>query len=287
MVDQAQNLREFILKAQRRARVLAITSGKGGVGKTSTSVNLAIALAAKGLEVVVLDADLGLANVEVLLGLNSLYNLQHVVNGERSILDIMVSGPGGIKVVPGNSGLAKLADLGPQARKNILHGLKELQEHADFIVIDTMAGLSQNAVGFAAAADESLLVTTPEPSAIVDGYATLKTIFQLRTDAAVRLIVNQALSVQQAKAVASKISHVAQQYLGKKISYLGPILRDSHVSQAVMQSHPLSLLYPAAPATRCIEELATRIMQQRCDGEANRPSFFRRLGQTLGLASTA
>ncbi|MCP4646018.1 MAG: MinD/ParA family protein [bacterium] len=285
MADQAQNLRKFVLEQHRRARVLAVTSGKGGVGKTSTSVNLAIALAAQGVSVAVLDADLGLANVEVLLGLNSLYNLQHVIHGERSMSEVLVTGPGNINVVPGSSGIAKLADLGPTARDNILDGLKELQEMMDYIIIDTMAGIGQNSVAFSAAADEVLLVTTPEPSAIVDGYATVKTIYQMREDAAIWTIVNQVLNEQQAKAVGSKLAYVAQQYLGRKLKNLGYIPRDPHVSQAVMQSYPFAIRFPNAPATKRVEELARRIIQQRADTGSGRGGFFRRLGRTLGLAS--
>ena len=137
-MDQASNLREFVRKNQSCGRVLAVTSGKGGVGKTSTSVNLAIALVALGKRVIVLDADLGLANVEVLLGLNSYYNLQHVIDGEKTIMQILVKGPGGIEIVPGTSGLAKLADLSGHARQNVLGGLRELQEKSDYVIIDTM-----------------------------------------------------------------------------------------------------------------------------------------------------
>ena len=285
MTDQAQNLRELVRERERRARVLAVTSGKGGVGKSNTTVNLAIGLVAQGARVVVLDADLGLANVEVLLGLNSIYNLQHVINGEKKVGEILVQGPGGIEVVPGSSGIMKLADLNAAARQSILMGLRDLQDLADFVVIDTMAGIGQNAVAFAAAADEILIVTTPEPSAIVDGYAMIKTIFALRDDAVIRLIINMAANEQQAKAVAQKLSLVAQQYLSRRLNYLGWIPRDPHVSQAVMQTRPFVLQYPAAPSSRCIHELASYLVRQRALTPQAPPSgFLKRFAQAFGLA---
>ena len=287
MADQAQRLRDFVRERQSRARVLAVTSGKGGVGKTNTSVNLAIALVAQGSRTVLLDADLGLANVEVLLGLNSLYNLQHVIDGEKRLMQVLVKGPGGIDVIPGSSGIAKLADLGPIARQNVLNGLKEVQEEVDFVIVDTMAGIGQNATSFAAAADEVLLVTTPEPSSIVDAYAMVKTIHGMREDAIIRVIVNMAATPQQGNAVAAKLNKVSQQYLGRSLSYLGYVPRDPHVSQGVMQTYPFSLKFPTAPATRCVEELARRIIHQRAESDRNRPNFFRRFAQSLGLVSNA
>jgi flagellar biosynthesis protein FlhG len=287
MVDQAQNLREFMRENRRRAHVVAVTSGKGGVGKTSTSVNLAIALAQRGRNVVLLDADLGLANVEVLLGLTSVYNLQHVISGEKRLVEVLVPGPGGIMVVPGSSGLARLADLGPVARTNILNGLEELQESTDYIIIDTMAGIGQNAVSFCVAADEVLLVCTPEPSSIVDAYAMLKTICQMRDDATLNLVVNMAGSDEQAQAVADKFSNVSQQFLGRPIACIGCILRDPHVSQAVMQTNPFLLRFPNAPASRCVHELAGKVIYRRAGIDFRRPSFFKRFAQSLGLASNA
>ncbi len=287
MAEQAQNLRDFVRERPGRARVIAVTSGKGGVGKTSTSVNLGICLAKAGNKVILLDADLGLANVEVLLGLNSLYNLQHVIDGERKMSQILVQAPGGIFVIPGSSGLAKLADMTESARQNILNGLRDLQKSADFIIIDTMAGIGQNAVSFVVAADEVLLVTTPEPSAIVDAYAMVKTISLRREDAIVKLIVNMVLNQKQAAAVSQKLTGVTQQYLGRRISYLGFVPRDPHVSQAVMQSHPFSLRYPNAPATKCIEDIAQRVITQRPELKPGGAGFFKRFAQTLGLASNA
>ena len=269
------------------ARVLAVTSGKGGVGKTTASVNLAIAIARQGKRVIVLDADLGLANVEVLMGLNSFHNLQHVIDGEKPMRDILVKGPADILIAPGTSGLAKLADLNARARQNVLDGLQDLQEMADFVIIDTMAGIGQNAVRFAAAADEILLVTTPEPSAIVDAYATIKTIAGIREDASFRLIVNMAASPQQALAVMTNLTRVARQYLGLTLSYLGHILRDPHVTQSVMQSNPFTIAFPASPAAKCVQDLAGKIVRQRAEADRARSGFFRRFAQTLGLASNA
>jgi len=276
----------------RRAHVLAIASGKGGVGKTNTSVNLAIALSQQGQRVVLLDADLGLANVEVLLGINSLYNLQHVISGEKKLKDILVQGPGGISVVPGSSGLSQLADLGPQARQRILDGFDEVQEGADFFLLDTMAGIGQNSSGFASAADEVLIVATPEPSSIVDAYAMIKTVVQIRPEIAIQLVVNMALNEAQADAVAAKLRRVVDHYLNRPLDYAGFVPRDPHVANSVMQTSPFLLRYPQAPASQRIMALARHLCAQRSastGGSASGGSsqnFLRRFAQTLGLAKT-
>ncbi len=287
MADQAQNLRELVKRSRQRARVLAVTSGKGGVGKTSTSVNLAITLAQHGGRVVLLDADLGLANVEVLMGLTSIYNLEHVIDGQKRLSEILVRAPGGIELIPGSSGLSQMADLSPAGRQRLLDGVEELQSETDFIIIDTMAGIGHNAVSFAAAADEVLLVTTPEPSAIVDAYAMLKTLHNVRKEVVIRLLVNMVGTQEQAKAVATKLANVSQQYLGRNLSYLGCLPRDPHVSQAVMQSRPFVMLYPNAPVAKYMQVLASRLMHQEAPAGPARESFLKRFAQTLGLASNA
>ena len=274
-------------KNRELARTIAVTSGKGGVGKTNTSINLAIALADKGHRVVLMDADLGLANVEVLLGISSLYNLQHVVDGERTMSEILVKGPGGIAIVPGTSGMAKLSDLTEQGRKNIMNGLEELQNRADFIIVDTMAGIGRSAIAFVIAADEVILVSTPEPSSIVDAYAMLKTIYQRREKALVRLIANMVVNKKQASYVYDKLSAVSQQYLGRKMSYLGMIPRDVHVQQAVMQSTPYSLRFPSPPASKAITDIADRLITQRTASKGGSKNFLRRFAETIGLDRSA
>ena len=266
------------------ARVIAVTSGKGGVGKTNTSVNLAIALAALGKRVILMDVDLGLANVEVLLGLSSLHNLEHVIEGEKSMSEILVRGPGGISIVPGSSGLAQIADLTGAGRQNLLGGLQELQHQCDFIILDTMAGIGRNAVAFALAADEVILITTPEHPAIVDAYAMLKTLHANRKETVVRLVVNMAPNPALAQAVSTKMSGVAQRYLGRSLSCLGYLVRDPHVSQAVMQSKPFMLAYPHAPVSKCMQELASRLLQQQVNQPPQKDGFFRRVAQSFGLA---
>ena len=292
MVDQAQGLRELVGQRGRGAHVLAVASGKGGVGKTNTSVNLAIALAQEGQRVVLLDADLGLANVEVLLGINSLHNLQHVISGEKRLKDILVQGPGGISVVPGSSGLSQLADLGPHARQRILDGFDAVQEDADFFLIDTMAGIGQNTSGFASAADEMLIVATPEPSSIVDAYAMIKTVVQIRPEMAIQLVVNMALNEAQAQAVAAKLRRVVDHYLSRPLDFAGFIPRDPHVANSVMQTSPFLLRYPQAPASQRIMALARHLCAQRSAQHGTRGggpgggNFLRRFAQTLGLAKT-
>ncbi|MBI2423773.1 MAG: MinD/ParA family protein [Candidatus Hydrogenedentes bacterium] len=287
MADQAQGLRNLVLKNRQNARVIAVTSGKGGVGKTNTSVNLSLALSALGKRVILLDADLGLANVEVLMGLSSFYNLESVIDGEKHVREVLVKAPGGIQLIPGSSGMARMADLTPEARDRILNGLAELQALSDFIIIDTMAGIGKNAVSFAIAADEVILVSTPEPSSIVDAYAMLKTIYNSNKDAIVKLVVNMAANQAQAQAVATKLSGVSRQYLERNLSFLGFIPRDPHVSQAVMQSNPFVLAYPNAPATKCIQQLAAHLVQQTTQAPQERDSFLKRFAQTLGIASNS
>lgn len=285
MADQAEKLRELVKQTKKQCRVIAITSGKGGVGKTSVSVNLSLALSAKGAKVILVDADLGLGNIEVLMGLHSFYNLAHVIEGSKKLDEIILKAPLGLEVVPGSSGLSRIADLTDKEREKLLDTLFELCEKSEFLILDTMAGIGKNTVSFCISADEVIIVTTPEPSAIVDAYAMIKTILLQREDATIKLIVNMAVNSAQAQAVATKLSNVAQQYLAKNIIYLGHIQRDIHVNQSVMQSQPLFITFPNAPATKCIETLAQRLYYQKpSEVDSRKSGFMKRLARSLGWA---
>src|SRR5438128_1314990 len=197
----------------RRTRVLAVASGKGGVGKTNLTVNLAIALAREGKRAVVLDGDLGLANVDVLLGIHPRYTLQHVMSGQRSLGEVMVAAPGGIWVVPGASGLEELADMSEEQRQYLIGALGELDGRVDVLLIDTAAGVSREVSAFLEAAPEVIVVTTPEPAAITDAYALIK-VASAASDGGptLRLVVNQANDVGEAVGVARKLQTVARQF---------------------------------------------------------------------------
>ncbi|HOQ33662.1 MAG TPA: MinD/ParA family protein [Candidatus Hydrogenedens sp.] len=285
MADQAEKLRKLAGQTKKQCRVIAITSGKGGVGKTSVSVNLALALATQGARVVLVDTDLGLGNVEVLMGLHSFYNLAHVIEGTKTLEEVVIKAPLGLEVVPGSSGLSRIADLVDRDRDRLVEALMSLCERSDFLLLDTMAGIGKNTVSFCTSADEVLLVTTPEPSSIVDAYAMLKTIHYQRSDAVIKLIVNMVINSAQAQAVATKLTNVAQQYLGRGLIYLGHIVRDTHVNQSIMQSQPFFITYPNAPASRCVEAISQRLFYQAPAIEPKKKlGFMKRLAQNFGWA---
>src|SRR3954467_3202245 len=214
MIDQASQLRTLIREQRRpRASVIAITSGKGGVGKSNVAVNLAIQLATAGREVVLLDADLGLANADVLCNVDLPFNLSHVIARKKELSDVLVTAPGGFKLIGGASGLARMADLTDFDRQRLVEALGELERQTDIILIDTGAGISPNVLSFTRCADHVLVVTTPEPTAITDAYAVIKVISKETGGRRVSLLVNQARSNAEAKVVFERIAKVAKQFL--------------------------------------------------------------------------
>ncbi|HEX3030696.1 MAG TPA: AAA family ATPase [Bacillota bacterium] len=196
-----------------KTRTFAVTSGKGGVGKTNITINLALALMKQGHRVIVLDADLGLANVDVVLGLKAQYNLSHLISGEKSIKDIITTSPSGLQVIAGGSGMQHLANLPRKKLQKFIKSLSELEGMADVLIIDTGAGLSRSVMSFVMAADEVIVIATPEPTSITDAYGMVKTLYNTRPESKVHLVINRVASAEEANETANKLTVVAQKFL--------------------------------------------------------------------------
>lgn len=294
MRDQADKLRVLartlkhqveceIKGTQKKTRVIAVTSGKGGVGKTNFTINFALALMSFGQRVIVLDADLGLANIDVVLGINPTYNLYHVLKGEKSIKDIIVEGPQGLQIIAGGSGIQEMANLRRWQVEQFVAKLEELEGMADILIIDTAAGLSRNVMSFVLAADEVIVITIPEPTAITDAYGLVKAMTAKKKNGVIHLVVNRVESPQEADITASKLSIVAEKFLKLNIGHLGFILDDPAVSKAVKSQEPFLLKYPKAAATECIQRLAAQLMDQAYYPEPGGvKAFFGKLAKLFG-----
>lgn len=264
---------------QRTARVLAITSGKGGVGKTNIAVNLAARLASMHRRVLLMDADLGLANADVLMNVSASANLAHVVAGRRKLAEVICKAPGGFSFVPGASGLAQMANLTDLERARMVQMLRRFECDQDWIVVDTGAGIGRNVLSFVLAADEVLVVTTPEPTSATDAYALIKTVLKKREDAVVNLLVNMARDRQEAKRVFDRINAVCQRFLGRSLRDAGYVLLDAHVGAAVRARRPFVLSEPECAASLCLTQLAHRL--DRHAKEVREIGFFRRVSNWL------
>ena len=265
--------------APSSARTVSITSGKGGVGKSVLALNLAIALAQCGSKVCLLDANLGLGNIDLLCSLNGYWNLSHVVTGARQLKDVLLKGPAGIDVVPGASGLADLADCPESARRDILQQVSSLEQSYDFLLIDTGAGIHRGVRYFAAAADHVLLVTTPEPTAVADAYATVKSLVG-ETDPALELVVNQCRSAGQARDIALRLKQTAHTFLGRDVEMAGCIPRDHAVEESVAARKPFAITHTSSSATLAVLRLARRL-QQTHQANPTRGCFFERLSERI------
>ena len=242
--------------------MIAVTSGKGGVGKTNLAVNLAARFAAGGKRTVLLDADMGLANADVLCGLDLPFNLAHVISRRKRLSEVIADAPGGFKLVAGASGLATMADLPPEEHARLMESLAQLEQACDLILIDTGAGISPNVLSFTRAADQVLVVTTPEPTSITDAYATIKVICRQRPPSDLRpisLLVNEVKSATEAKQVYDRVAKVARDFLNVPLGDAGFVPLDPAVSRAVRARVPFLLASPRCAASVCVTRLAMRL----------------------------
>ena len=265
VADQAETLRELVRQEapNNKTRIITVTSGKGGVGKTNIAINLAIVYATRGKKVVVLDADLGLANVNVILGIIPKFNLYHVIRKQRTMEEILLKTNYGIHIVAGASGFSQIANLGQEERENFIKGISHLS-FADIIIIDTSAGVGDNVMDFVETADDILVVTTPEPTAITDAYGVIKIIATeiQREKTNIQLIVNQVKSVPEARSVANRIINISAQFLNIQLDYLGYVYHDSAVSLAVKKQRPFTVYDPKCNASSCINHIVGRLEKE-------------------------
>jgi len=298
MSDQAAKLRALVQQQSEKhlpseppaesprprfkTRTIVVTSGKGGVGKTNLTVNLALAFAKRGKKTLLFDADLGMANLDVLLGISPPHTLVDVIQSRKRLDEVIFPISENLELIPGGSGISELANLPASQLESLLMRLTEIEGRSEILLIDTGAGISRQVLDFVLAAHEVIVVTTPEPTAITDAYGMIKALNAQNPGATVHLLVNQADSEVEARSVASKLTMIVERFLEVKLNFLGFVEKDVNVGRAVLQQRPFSSLYPYAVATRRVNILAGTLLVQMEEiptREGFFSRFFRRLKQ--------
>jgi flagellar biosynthesis protein FlhG len=254
--DQAAGLRQ--MKRSSPVRVIAVTSGKGGVGKTNVAVNLSCALAERGRRVFLMDADMGLANVDVMLGLHPAYNLSHVISGECTLDEVLVEGPHGIQVVPAASGTQRMAELSPAENAGVIRAFSDLSNRVDTLVIDTAAGISHGVVSYLKAAQEVLVVVCDEPTSITDAYALIKVMSREHGVRRFRVLANQTHSAQEGRELFEKLSKVSDRFLDVTLEFAGVLPYDQHVRKAVQKQRAVVEAFPRSRIAVAFKNLAQK-----------------------------
>ena len=255
-------------------RTITITSGKGGVGKTNVAAGLAIALAQLGERVLIFDADLGLSNVDVLLGLVTPYNIQHVLNGQKQLKDVIVEGPQGIKILPASSGVQEITQLDEFQRLKLLEEFDSYQGEIDTLIIDTGAGISSNVAFFCISAQTIIVVISPEPTALTDGYALIKLLYTSYQEKKFKILVNEAQDASEALMVFKRLSVAAEKFLQVSLDYLGFISKDDSIQKAVRAQKSFLDVYPESQASKNIQSIAGILKESPADPIKGSLQFF-------------
>lgn len=292
MIDQADNLRNLVSKIEENnlynksslelsSRVITVTSGKGGVGKTNFSLNLGIQLSKMKKRVIIIDADFGLANIEVLFGIIPKYNLADVLKGNKDISDILADGPMGIKFISGGSGIKELSNITERQTSYFINNFSYLDAVSDIIIIDTSAGISRSVVNFVKASDETIIITTPEPTSITDAYALMKIIREENKIAPkFRLVVNRVDNNEEGLEVYSKINMASTKFLGIQLQNLGYIPYDNCLVKAVKHQEPAVICFPQCEFTKAIEDISYTLMNVKHENSSKETGirgFIKRL----------
>ena len=265
---------------RRLARAIAVTSGKGGVGKSNLSVGLAIGFARRGLKTCLLDADLGMANADVLCGLTPEHTLESVVRGARRLSEVVVPAPGGFFLIPGASGVGRIANLQVAEQRRLVEQLRLLERTVDMVVIDTGAGVGSGVMTFAAAAGVTLVAVTPEPTSMTDAYGAIKVLAAEVPDTRIRLVVNMASSPNEAREVHERIDRVSRRFLGRGVEFAGAIPLDPNLPLAVRRQQPLAILNPQSPAVAAVDGIAAKLAAEM---DAATPSATVYAGESAGF----
>ncbi len=256
-LDQASGLRR--MAKPKPVRVITIASGKGGVGKTNVSVNLALALAATGKDVTILDADLGLANIDIMLGLHSTQNLSNVMNGECELEEILLEGPNGIKIIPASSGVKDMAEMSSAQHAGLVNAFSELTHNIDILLVDTAAGISDSVVSFSRAAQEVIVVVCDEPASITDAYALIKLLNKEQGIFKFHILANMVSGPQQGREVYDKLSKVSDRFLDVALDYLGHVPYDEHLQKAVKRQKAVVEAFPRSRAAQAFQTLSKKV----------------------------
>ena len=256
--DQAAGLRNMTSKP-RPVKVIAVASGKGGVGKTNVTVNLGVALAQQGKEVLLLDADLGLANIDVMLGVHPQYNLLHVIDGSKTLQEIIVEGPAGIKIIPAASGIQKMAELSPAQHAGMIHAFSELEQHIDILLIDSAAGIADSVISFTRAAQEVIVVVCDEPASITDAYALIKLLSRDYQLDHFHIIANMTRSVQEGRELFNKISMVCERFLDVNLDFMGIVPFDEDLRLAVKKQNAVVEFRPQSKSATAFTHLSRKV----------------------------
>ncbi len=256
-LDQAAGLRR--MAKPKPVRVITIASGKGGVGKTNVSVNLAVALASQNKNVTILDADLGLANIDVMLGLHSDKNLSHVMKGECELEEILLDGPNGIKVIPASSGIKNMAEMSPAEHAGLVSAFSELSHDIDVLLVDSAAGISESVVSFSRAAQEVIIVVCDEPASITDAYALIKLLSSEQDIFKFHVLANMVSGPQQGREVYDKLAKVSNRFLDVALDYIGHIPYDEHLQKAVKRQKSVVEVFPRSRAAQSFQTLSKKV----------------------------
>ena len=289
-MDQAARLRKLVeerkvdqirVDQKKTARIISVTSGKGGVGKTSLSVNLAAHLSKQGTKILLIDADLGLSNVEIMLGVTPSYTLKDVIKHGKDIEDVIINGPYNLDFISGGNGFLELAELSEVEREEILIKIHKLEELYDIIIIDTGAGISKNVTAFLTISDEIILITTSEPTALTDAYSIMKVISEEKLKKKIGLIINRVKTKSEFQQASNILISTAKKFLGEEIKSLGYVYEDPNVRKTIYKKTPFVIYYPDSKASDCIIDIVANLkLKEKPDKKISMMDKFMRLFET-------